>query len=159
MEENLKLENQLCFALYDAARTVAAAYQAALNRLGLTYTQFLALLVLWERDGITVSDLGARLHLDSGTLSPLLKRLEALGLVERRRDSSDGRQVTVRLTAPGRELEPEAVRLQAGLRGALPLDDEELSALRALARRFCEAARTPQPAGTGNVSPDQKETA
>ncbi|MBP2216457.1 MarR family winged helix-turn-helix transcriptional regulator [Arthrobacter sp. CAN_C5] len=147
MEGDLRLENQLCFALYDAARTMAGAYQTALTPLGLTYPQFLVLLVLWEKDGSTVSQLGSRLHLDSGTLSPLLKRLEALGLVERRRESQDGRTVTIRLTERGAGLESQAATLQGDLRDQLAMSDEELAALHVLAARFCSVARSPT-AGT-----------
>lgn len=143
MEGDLRLENQLCFALYDAARTMAGAYQAALTPLGLTYPQFLVLLVLWEKDGSTVTQLGSRLHLDSGTLSPLLKRLEALGLVERRRESQDGRTVTIRLTGRGAGLESRAASLQGDLRDRLAMSDEELAALHVLAARFCSVARSP----------------
>ncbi|MBE0011582.1 MULTISPECIES: MarR family winged helix-turn-helix transcriptional regulator [unclassified Arthrobacter] len=150
MEGDLRLENQLCFALYDAARTMAGAYQAALTPLGLTYPQFLVLLVLWEKDGSTVSQLGSRLHLDSGTLSPLLKRLEALGLVERRRESQDGRTVTIRLTKRGAGLESRASSLQGDLRDQLAMSDEELAALHVLAARFCNVARS---------SPDHPPTA
>lgn len=132
----------MCFALYDASRTVAGAYQAALTQLGLTYTQFLVLLVLWEADGVSVTELGERMHLDSGTLSPVLKRLEGLGLIERRRESSDGRVVTLRLTSEGDDLRIRASNLQQEMRASLPMNDEELAALHTLAQRFCNASRT-----------------
>lgn len=104
----LLLDNQLCFALYSASLAMTRLYKPLLDALGLTYPQYLALLVLWERDGVTVSDLGDRLSLDSGTLTPLLKRLEAAGLVSRLRDAADERRVLIRLTAEGRALRARA---------------------------------------------------
>src|SRR3954463_16375045 len=89
----LQLDNQLCFAVYAAAHAFNATYKPLLEPLGLTYPQYLAMLVLWEEDGVTVSAIGSRLGLDSGTLTPLLKRLEAAGLVSRLRDAADERQV------------------------------------------------------------------
>jgi DNA-binding MarR family transcriptional regulator len=104
----LLLDNQLCFALYSASLAMTRLYQPLLAALGLTYPQYLALLVLWERDGITVSELGDRLSLDSGTLTPLLKRLEAAGLVSRQRDAADERRVLLRLTREGHALRARA---------------------------------------------------
>lgn len=104
----LLLDNQLCFALYSASLAMTKLYKPLLDALGLTYPQYLALLVLWERDGLTVSELGERLSLDSGTLTPLLKRLETAGLVSRRRDAADERRVCVRLTAEGHSLKARA---------------------------------------------------
>lgn len=104
----LLLDNQLCFALYSASLAMTKRYQPLLAALGLTYPQYLALLVLWERDGVTVSELGARLSLDSGTLTPLLKRMEAAGLVSRLRDTADERRVRVQLTAGGHALKAQA---------------------------------------------------
>lgn len=105
----LELDNQLCFALYDASRAVVRAYGPLLAELGLTYPQYLTMLVLWESDQpVSVGDLGDRLHLDSGTLSPLVKRLERLGLVARRRDSADERRVLVSLTTDGESLRQQA---------------------------------------------------
>ncbi|MDB5893247.1 MAG: MarR family transcriptional regulator [Rhodoferax sp.] len=107
----LLLDNQLCFALYSASLAMTKVYKPLLEELGLTYPQYLAMLVLWERDGLMVSELGERLHLDSGTLTPLLKRLEAAGLVARVRDVADERRVHVRLTAAGRKLKARAGRI------------------------------------------------
>lgn len=107
-DDPLRLDNQLCFALYAAAHAVTKKYRPLLGGVGLTYPQYIVLLVLWERDRRTVSELGHRLHLDSGTLTPLLKRLEAAGLVLRARRSSDEREVEVALTAKGRDLRPAA---------------------------------------------------
>jgi MarR family transcriptional regulator, organic hydroperoxide resistance regulator len=110
-EQALLLDNQLCFALYSASLAMTKLYKPLLDGLGLTYPQYLALLVLWEKDGVTVSELGERLGLDSGTLTPLLKRLETAGLVSRLRDAADERRVLIRLTADGRQLKARAARL------------------------------------------------
>jgi DNA-binding MarR family transcriptional regulator len=104
----LALANQLCFALYSVHRALTRAYAPLLQPLGLTYTQYLVLLALWERDDRAVTELGARLDLDTGTLTPLLKRLERDGLVERRRDAADQRVVRIVLTRAGRQLEAKA---------------------------------------------------
>jgi DNA-binding MarR family transcriptional regulator len=107
----LLLDNQLCFALYSASLAMTKLYKPLLDELGLTYPQYLAMLVLWERDGVTVSELGQRLFLDSGTLTPLLKRLEATGLVSRLRDVEDERRVHITLTAAGRKLKAKAAKV------------------------------------------------
>lgn len=139
-----QLDQQLCFALYSAARTAMAGYREELTAMGLTYTQYVALLALLEEDGRTVSQLGAALHLDSGTLSPLLSRMVGADLIERRREGSDGRVVTIHLTQAGRELEPRVCAMQQRLYESLDMDTDELATLRRLARRFSEAA-TPHP--------------
>lgn len=100
----LLLDNQLCFALYSASLAMTKLYKPLLDALGLTYPQYLVMLALWERDGLTVSELGERLFLDSGTLTPLLKRLEAAGLLVRLRDVQDERRVRITLTGQGRAL-------------------------------------------------------
>jgi DNA-binding MarR family transcriptional regulator len=115
IRDPLHLDDQLCFALYSASRAVIRSYAPLLEPLGLTYPQYLALLVLWQRDGIAVKQLGARLALDSGTLTPLLKRLEHQGLVERRRGEDDERIVRIHLTAAGRALRSKARRIPAEL--------------------------------------------
>lgn len=107
----LLLDNQLCFALYSASLAMTKLYKPLLDALGLTYPQYLVMLVLWERDGTTVSALGERLFLDSGTLTPLLKRLEAAGLLARVRDAQDERRVRITLTPSGRALRTEAERI------------------------------------------------
>ncbi|GMA88944.1 MarR family transcriptional regulator [Angustibacter aerolatus] len=107
----LALERQVCFALAVASRTVLTLYRPLLEPMGLTHPQYLVMLALWGRDEQSVSDLGARLHLDSGTLSPLLKRLEILGHVERRRATEDERRLVVRLTPTGRRLRQQAERI------------------------------------------------
>ena len=107
--ELLKLDNQLCFAVYSASLAMTRLYKPQLDKLGLTYPQYLVMLALWEEDGLMVSALGERLSLDSGTLTPLLKRLEANGLVARVRDVAEERRVHITLTAAGRrQLQQEA---------------------------------------------------
>ncbi|HUR89759.1 MAG TPA: MarR family transcriptional regulator [Ramlibacter sp.] len=109
----LRLDNQLCFALYSASLAMTKLYKPLLDELGLTYPQYLAMLVLWETDGVTVSGLGERLSLDSGTLTPLLKRLEAAGWVARIRDVKDERRVHITLTAAGRRMKQRAQKIPA----------------------------------------------
>lgn len=104
----LLLDHQLCFALYSTSLAMTKLYKPLLDPLGVTYPQYLVMLVLWERDDCMVSELGARLFLDSGTLTPLLKRMEAAGWLERRRDAQDERRVRVTLTAAGRTLRAQA---------------------------------------------------
>jgi DNA-binding MarR family transcriptional regulator len=120
-----RLDNQLCFAVYAAAHAFNATYKPLLEPLGLTYPQYLVMLVLWQEDGLTVSGLGSRLGLDSGTLTPLLKRLEAAGFVSRLRDAADERQVRITLTAAGRALKQKAKGIPKELLCAsgLPLGD------------------------------------
>lgn len=101
-EDALKLDRQLCFAVYSTAHAFNRAYKPLLDALGLTYPQYLVMMVLWERNGQTVKEIGARLDLDSGTLSPLLKRLGKMGLITRMRDEADERQVVISLTEQGR---------------------------------------------------------
>ncbi|WMY78487.1 MarR family transcriptional regulator [Citricoccus sp. I39-566] len=138
-EPTLRLEDQVCFALYSAARAAQQAYRPLLDELGLTYPQYLVLLVLWEQDGQTVSALGERLHLDSGTLSPLLRRLDEHGFIARERQTTDSRRVTVRLTAAGEALRERAVDVQRCLLDAVGLSGADLLALRDLSRRFVAA--------------------
>ena len=111
--DHLLLDAQFCFSLYAASRAVTGVYRPLLEPLGLTYPQYLAMLVLWEKDGLTVRELGQRLHLDSGTLTPLLKRLQAAGLVDRRRRVEDEREVEIRLTDAGLALREQASEIPA----------------------------------------------
>lgn len=111
----LSLDEQLCFAVYTASRALTRAYGPLLEPLGVTYPQYLTLLVLWEEDGASVKRLGERLSLDSGTLTPLLKRLEQQGLVERRRSAEDERVVHVHLTAAGKALRAKARKVPGAL--------------------------------------------
>ncbi|MCG2594924.1 MarR family transcriptional regulator [Ramlibacter sp. XY19] len=112
-EQALQLDNQLCFALYSASLAMTKLYKPLLEELGLTYPQYLVMLVLWEGDGLMVSELGQRLSLDSGTLTPLLKRLETAGLISRLRDVQDERRVHIHLTAAGRKLKARAAKVPA----------------------------------------------
>ena len=106
-----RLDNQLCFALYSTSLAMTKVYKPLLEELGLTYPQYLAMLVLWERDGLMVSELGQKLYLDSGTLTPLLKRLEAFGYISRIRDVEDERRVYITLTSSGRKLKTRAAKI------------------------------------------------
>lgn len=110
-DQALLIDNQLCFALYSASLAMSKVYKPHLAALGLTYPQYVVMLVLWERDGQTVSEIGERLFLDSGTLTPLLKRLEAASLITRTRDSADERRVLIELTAAGRKLKARASKI------------------------------------------------
>ena len=137
-EDPQALDNQLCFALYSASLLMTKAYKPLLAEIGLTYPQYLAMLALWEEDGVTVNTLGRRLYLDSGTLTPLLKRLETAGLITRARSAVDERQVLVRLTQQGRALKRKAAKIpeRAAIAAGLPVSDlislrEKLKKLRA----------------------------
>ncbi|MGH4138056.1 MarR family winged helix-turn-helix transcriptional regulator [Clostridium sp.] len=110
-DESLKLDNQLCFALYACSREITKLYKPVLDKLGITYTQYISLLVLWEKDNITVKEMGKKLHLDSGTLTPLLKKLENINLVKRTRDTADERNVYITLTPEGIELKKMAIEI------------------------------------------------
>lgn len=112
---SLRLDNQVCFALYSASLAMTKLYKPLLDAIDLTYPQYLVMLVLWERDGLTVSDLGEHLFLDSGTLTPLLKRLEAAGLIARLRDAEDERRVRITLSPSGRALREQAERVPQDL--------------------------------------------
>ena len=128
-DQALLLDNQLCFALYSASLAMTKLYKPLLEELGLTYPQYLAMLVLWERDGLMVSELGERLGLDSGTLTPLLKRLEAAGLIARVRAVEDERRVHVTLTADGRRLKARAAEVPGCVLQATGCTLPELKAL------------------------------
>lgn len=130
MTEAPRLDRQVCFALYSASRAATAVYRPVLDQLGLTYPQYLVMLVLWESEPRGVKELGGELGLDSGTLSPLLKRLEALGLVERRRSGEDERRVAIYLTDAGRNLSGAASVIPQRLADAAGLSLDELEQLR-----------------------------
>jgi len=118
-KQELLLRNQLCFRLYTASRLITQAYTPFLSKLGLTYPQYLVMMVLWEKDNQPVNDIAQALYLETNTVTPLLKRMEALGLVERARDTEDGRKVMVRLTAAGKAMEEQATAVPVGMAGAL----------------------------------------
>ncbi|WP_342107001.1 MarR family transcriptional regulator [Methylobacterium sp. SI9] len=126
----LLLDNQLCYALYAAAHRMTKSYRPLLERLGLTYPQYLVLLVLWEQDGVTVSEIGRRLRLDSGTLTPVLKRLESAGFLLRTRRQSDEREVEIALTPEGAALRADAVSVREAVMCQLELSEPEIRALR-----------------------------
>lgn len=134
----LLLDNQLCYALYAAAHRMTKSYRPLLERLGVTYPQYLVLLVLWENEGLTVSDIGRRLRLDSGTLTPVLKRLETGGLLLRSRRQSDEREVEISLTPHGRNLRAEAVKVRETVMCQLDLTEPEIRAMRADLNRLIE---------------------
>lgn len=128
----LALDNQLCFPLYATSRAVTRRYAPLLKKLGLTYTQYIAMMVLWEEGPVTVRELGGRLHLDSGTLTPLLKKMEAKGLLTRRRDGADERRVVVTLTDAGRALRQEALAVPEAMGKCVDLRVDEALELRRL---------------------------
>ncbi len=128
--EALRLDLQICFALHAASRAMTAAYRPLLAELGLTYPQYLVMMILWEEDGARVSRLGERLALDSATLTPLLKRLESRGLVNRRRSTTDERVVEVFLTAEGKRLKQRAAGVPAAVCRQSGLTLEQLGELR-----------------------------
>ena len=131
--DSLKIENQLCFPLYAASREMIKQYKPFLDAIELTYTQYIAMLILWEKRSVNVKELGCRLFLDSGTLTPLLKKLEAKGLVTRRRSSRDERNLIVEITDEGKALKDRALAIPAGMAKCLVLNaDEALTLYRLL---------------------------
>ena len=126
---SVPIRNQLCFAIYSTSHAFTRAYRVLLDPLGITYPQYLVLLVLWEKDGRRVKEIGAELFLDSGTLTPLLKRLEGLGHVRRVRDPDDERQVTILLTPSGLALEAKAATIPADLECMTKLGPDDMSGL------------------------------
>jgi DNA-binding MarR family transcriptional regulator len=127
---SVALDDQLCFALYAASRAVTARYRPMLEKIGLTYPQYLVMMLLWERDEQTVGQLGSRLALDSGTLSPLLKRLTAAGLVTRERRVDDERSVSIALTDAGRALEAQAYAVSEEMISAIGMDADSFDQLK-----------------------------
>ncbi|MBQ5942943.1 MULTISPECIES: MarR family winged helix-turn-helix transcriptional regulator [unclassified Massilia] len=124
------LDQQLCFALYSTSLAMMRVYRGVLPKLGLTYPQYLVMMVLWERDELTVSDIGARLFLDSATLTPLLKRMETQGLVQRARARSDERQVIITLTEQGKALRGQAAEMMPAVLSATKCSLDEVTGLR-----------------------------
>jgi DNA-binding MarR family transcriptional regulator len=129
-DQMLRLDNQICFAVYSAAHAFTRFYKPLLDRLGLTYPQYLVMLTLWERDGVPLKDIGERLFLDSGTLTPLLKRLEAAQLIKRTRSTEDERQVLIALTPQGLALKERARAVPSSLLSASACSVAELSAMK-----------------------------
>jgi len=137
------LDEQLCFALYTASRAMTSCYRPMLDALGLTYPQFLVLLVLWERGDTSVTGIGSALQLETGTLSPLLKRLETTGFVTRTRQAEDERSVVVGLTAAGRAVEERVAAVQNEVSDATGLPEAEIVALRATRHTLTANLRNP----------------
>ena len=128
----IKLDNQLCFPLYACAKEVVRLYRKPLQPLGLTYTQYLVMMLLWENGGMTEGELGKRLLLDSGTLAPLLKRLEKQGLIKRSRLESNERKLLITLTKEGEKLKKKALSIPNEMQGCIPLSNGELIQLKIL---------------------------
>lgn len=143
------VDEMVCFALYSASRALTAKYRELLAPLGLTYPQYLVMIVLWQHGRITVRDLGRRLQLDSGTLSPLLKRLETTGLVSRRRRIEDERSVVVELTPAGEQLRTRAADIPAAICASTGLNLRDLEALRIQIDVLADAVRI----STGDTDP------
>ncbi len=132
----LKLENQLCFPLYAASREMIKKYKPYLDKIGLTYTQYIAMIVMWETGKINVKDLGERLFLDSGTLTPLLKSLEKKGLITRTRDKDDRRVLNVELTDKGDKLKEKAIEIPYQMGGCIRLEKSEAEALQKILNKL-----------------------
>ena len=137
--ESLKLENQISFPLYAAAREVMNLYTPYLQQLGITYTQYLVFTVLWEEDGVPVKNITEKLHLDTGTLTPLLQKMEKAGYVRKKRSRKDERVVKVFLTEKGKALQEEAARIPAAVGSSIPLEPEEERALYGLLNKLLAA--------------------
>ena len=136
----LKLENQLCFPLYACAKEVVRRYREPLEKLGLTYTQYIVMLVFWENGGMTEGELGDKVHLDYGTLAPLLKRLEKQGLLTRSRMKDNERKLFVCLTEEGKELREKALSVPEAVRSCIDLSTEEMVQLKALLEKALKSA-------------------
>ncbi len=137
--EAMKLKNQLCFPLYAAARAVTSLYTPYLKPLGLTYTQYIVMLVLWEEDGITVGEICKRLLLDSGTLSPLLKKLKTLGYIEKKHSEDDERAVLIYLTDEGRALQERAKDIPVQIGQCVKLEPDMAQQLYVLLYKLLDA--------------------
>ncbi len=136
--EALKLKNQLCFPLYAASKEVVGKYKPYLDAIDLTYTQYIAMMVIWEQERVGVKELGKQLYLDSGTLTPMLKRLEEKGFIKRERDKHDERAVNIILTNAGRELKDKALSIPLRVGSCLPLSQEEAAVLYRLLHKLLE---------------------
>lgn len=130
--QSIRLENQLCFPLYACSKEVIRRYRKPLEEFDLTYTQYLVMMVLWEFGSMTEGELGRKIHLDSGTLAPLLKRLEKQGYINRERPDSNERKLLISLTETGKSLEELALKIPQAMQGCLDLSEEELADLKHL---------------------------
>jgi DNA-binding MarR family transcriptional regulator len=140
-DELLKLENQLCFPLYVCSKEVVRRYTPFLDKIGLTYTQYLVMMALWEYGSMSVGEMGERLYLDSGTLTPLLKKMEVKGLLVRRRSGADARRVEVELTEEGRALKESARDVPLSMGGCVTVDPNEAAELVRLLRKVMDSVR------------------
>ena len=134
-EEMLKLDNQLCFSLYATAKEIIRRYKPLLDNFGITYTQYITLLVLWEKDGLKVKELGERLYLDSGTLTPLLNKLESKGYILKKKDTKDSRETNVYLTDKGRELKEKIIIVPTSMGACVKLDFDDFLCLQKLLKK------------------------
>ena len=137
----LKIENQLCFPLYACSREIIKMYKPFLDNIDLTYTQYITMLILWEKGQASAKELGERLYLDSGTLTPLLKKLESKNLVKRRRSKEDERSLIVTLTEDGVALKDKAVEIPAGMSKCVKLTSEERATLRGLLDKLMDSCQ------------------
>lgn len=133
--DSICLDNQLCFPLYACAKEVVRKYREPLEALGLTYTQYIVMMVLWEHGDMSEGELGKKVHLDSGTLAPLLKRLEKQGYIKRVRPETNERKLMLELTPEGKALREEALKVPDQMNGCIPLSHDELLELRALLKK------------------------
>ena len=143
-QKAMKLANQVCFPLYAASRKVVSLYTPHLKPLGLTYTQYIVFLVLWEKDGITVGEICDRLMLDNGTLSPLLKKMQEAGLIEKKRSAEDDRVVIITLTDEGRALQDKAKDVPLKVAGCIDLQPEKVQTLYTLLYELIENQKNAQ---------------
>lgn len=134
--EKIKLDNQLCFSLYAASREVIKVYKPLLDKYGLTYTQYIAMLVIWEHETITVKEMGKNLHLDSGTLTPVLKKLLSMELIIKYRDINDDRVVVIKLTQKGRKLKDEIIDIPEQMKCKIGENSEEVKELKEILDRL-----------------------
>ncbi|MHB8962805.1 MAG: MarR family winged helix-turn-helix transcriptional regulator [Saccharofermentanales bacterium] len=139
--DKLRLSNQLCFPLYASSRVVMNLYKPFLDPLGLTYTQYITMMVLWERDEMTVKELGEKLFLDSGTLTPLLKKLEQLGLLRRERNPDDERSVVVSLTPKGAALKDSALEIPSKMADCIAIPQQDMADLQRLLNKILAGSR------------------
>ncbi|PKK40227.1 Organic hydroperoxide resistance transcriptional regulator [Clostridiaceae bacterium JG1575] len=147
MDGSLKLENQLCFAVYALSREITKMYRPFLEDLGLTYTQYLVMLCLWEEDGLTLKQVGTLLNLDSGTLTPVLKKMEKDGVIRRQRALYDERILVLRLTEDGAQLVDRAAEIPAKMRCRIPLSEERMASLREELKDILLSMREPEASG------------
>ena len=139
MNEKLKLENQLCFPLYACAKEIVRRYTPLLDPLGLTYTQYIAMMVMWEHKSISVKDMGKLLFLDSGTLTPMLKKMEKAGWIQRKRSEIDERMVILTITARGEELHDKAAEIPTKMAGCVTLEKEDALQLYSLLQKMMKS--------------------